>query len=63
MGHWLDKWLKALGVTTVLGDLGQQMLQGQRLDLPPAILGKLGDDPKKESEGPCSSMDTMTYSP
>lgn len=47
MGHWLEKQLQALGVTTVLRDLGQQTLQGQRLDLPPAILGKLGDDPKK----------------
>jgi Cys-Gly metallodipeptidase DUG1 len=47
MGHWLEKQLQALGVTTVLKDLGQQTLQGQRLDLPPAILGKLGDDPKK----------------
>ena len=49
MGHWLDNQLQALGVTTVLRDLGQQTLQGQRLDLPPAILGKLGDDPKKKT--------------
>lgn len=49
MGHWLDKQLKELGVTTVLKDLGKQTLQGQRLDLPPAILGKLGEDPKKKT--------------
>jgi len=49
MGHWLDKQLKALGVTTVLKDLGKQTLQGQLLDLPPAILGKLGEDPKKKT--------------
>ncbi|KAF8452392.1 hypothetical protein L210DRAFT_3383623 [Boletus edulis BED1] len=49
MGHWLEKQLKGLGVTTALKDLGQQTLQGQRLDLPPAILGKLGDDPKKRT--------------
>lgn len=49
MGHWLEKQLKALGVTTVLKDLGQQTLQGQHVDLPPAILGKLGEDPKKKT--------------
>ncbi|KAH0831078.1 hypothetical protein J3R83DRAFT_13623 [Lanmaoa asiatica] len=49
MGHWLENQLKALGVTTVLKDLGQQTLQGQRLNLPPAILGKLGEDPKKKT--------------
>ncbi|KAG6380092.1 hypothetical protein JVT61DRAFT_8177 [Boletus reticuloceps] len=49
MGHWLEKQLKGLGVTTTLKDLGQQTLQGQRLDLPPAILGKLGEDPKKRT--------------
>ena len=49
MGHWLEKQLKALGVTTVLKDLGGQTLQGQRLDLPPAILGKFGEDPKKKT--------------
>jgi Cys-Gly metallodipeptidase DUG1 len=49
MGHWLNKQLKALGVTTVLKDLGPQTLQGQRLDLPPAILGKLGENPKKKT--------------
>lgn len=49
MGHWLEQQLRALEVTTVLKDLGEQTLQGQRLDLPPAILGKLGDDPKKKT--------------
>lgn len=49
MGHWLDNELKALGVTTVFKDLGQQTLQGKRINLPPAILGKLGEDPKKKT--------------
>ena len=49
MGCWLEEQLKALGVTTIRRDLGQQTLQGQRLDLPPAILGRLGDDPKKKT--------------
>ena len=49
MGHWLEQQLKALGVTTVLRDLGQQTLQDQRIELPPAILGKLGEDPKKKT--------------
>lgn len=49
MGYWLEEQLKALGVATTRRDLGQQTLQGQRLDLPPAILGRLGDDPKKKT--------------
>ncbi|KAI9569343.1 CNDP dipeptidase [Boletus coccyginus] len=49
MGYWLEEQLKALGVATIRRDLGQQTLQGQRLDLPPAILGRLGDDPKKKT--------------
>ncbi|KIK93022.1 hypothetical protein PAXRUDRAFT_12891 [Paxillus rubicundulus Ve08.2h10] len=49
MGHWLQKQLDALGVTTVLRDLGQCPIQGQLLDLPPAILGRLGEDPKKKT--------------
>ncbi|KAF9224708.1 CNDP dipeptidase [Gyrodon lividus] len=49
MGHWLEKQLKDLGVATVLKDLGQHPMQGQLLDLPPAILGRLGEDPKKKT--------------
>ena len=49
MGHWLENQLKSLGVTTILKDLGQQTLHGQRITLPPAILGKLGEDPKKKT--------------
>ncbi|KAF8839285.1 CNDP dipeptidase [Paxillus ammoniavirescens] len=49
MGHWLQKRLDDLGVATVLRDLGQCPMQGQLLDLPPAILGRLGEDPKKKT--------------
>ncbi|KIJ16291.1 hypothetical protein PAXINDRAFT_168450 [Paxillus involutus ATCC 200175] len=49
MGHLLQKQLDDLGVATVLKDLGQYPMQGQLLDLPPAILGRLGEDPKKKT--------------
>ncbi|KAF9242271.1 hypothetical protein BU15DRAFT_44146 [Melanogaster broomeanus] len=49
MGHWLEGQLKDLGVTTVLRNLGQHLMQGQLLDLPPAILGRLGEDPNKKT--------------
>lgn len=49
MAHWLDGHLKALGVTTQLVDLGKHVMDGQELQLPPAILGKVGNDPKKKT--------------
>jgi Cys-Gly metallodipeptidase DUG1 len=49
MAHWLNDQLKALGVDTKLVDLGKQVLDGQELDLPPAILGTLGTDPSKKT--------------
>ncbi|RXW24481.1 hypothetical protein EST38_g1388 [Candolleomyces aberdarensis] len=49
MAHWLNDQLKALGVDTKLVDLGKQVLDGQELDLPPAILGTLGQDPAKKT--------------
>ncbi|KAH7925338.1 CNDP dipeptidase [Leucogyrophana mollusca] len=49
MGNWLDGELKKLDVETKLVDLGTQVMQGQTLQLPPAILGRLGSDPKKKT--------------
>ncbi len=48
MSAWLDGQLKSLGVTTKLVDLGKHVMDGQELPLPPAILGRIGDDPKKK---------------
>jgi Cys-Gly metallodipeptidase DUG1 len=49
MANWLNDQLRAVGVTTQLTDLGKQHLEGQELPLPPAILGKLGDDNDKKT--------------
>ncbi|PFH51172.1 hypothetical protein AMATHDRAFT_3303 [Amanita thiersii Skay4041] len=49
MAHWLDSQLKTLGVETKLVDLGTHLLDGQELPLPPAILGKIGNDPNKKT--------------
>ncbi|KIO02527.1 hypothetical protein M404DRAFT_650522 [Pisolithus tinctorius Marx 270] len=49
MGNWLNDQLVSLGVTTKLVDLGTHVMQGQTLPLPPAILGKLGEDKNKRT--------------
>ncbi len=49
MSAWLDGQLKSLGVTTKLVDLGKHVMDGQELPLPPAILGRIGDDLKKKT--------------
>ncbi|TFK53202.1 CNDP dipeptidase [Heliocybe sulcata] len=49
MAHWLNGQLNSLGVTTELRDLGKHVMDGQELSLPPAILGRMGDDPKKKT--------------
>jgi len=49
MAEWLNAQLKAVGVSTQLVNLGKQVLEGKELDLPPAILGRIGNDPKKKT--------------
>lgn len=49
MAHFLDNQLKSYGVETKLVDLGEHELEGHTLKLPPAILGKIGSDPKKKT--------------
>jgi Cys-Gly metallodipeptidase DUG1 len=49
MAHWLDEQLKAVGVTTRLADLGTEEIEGQTLPLPPAILGRIGNDKNKKT--------------
>ncbi|KAJ4304816.1 Cys-Gly metallodipeptidase [Kalmusia sp. IMI 367209] len=46
MGHWLADQIKALGGTVELRELGKQPHR-EHLDLPPCLLGRYGDDPKK----------------
>lgn len=47
MADWLAAELENLGATIEKRPLGKQMLDGVELDLPPALLGVLGNDPKK----------------
>lgn len=50
MGEWLETKLHEVGVTnTKLVDLGYQTKDGKKLDvkLPPVVLGRIGEDPKK----------------
>ncbi|TRM67091.1 hypothetical protein BD626DRAFT_484722 [Schizophyllum amplum] len=49
MSNWLNAQLQALGVDTKQVDLGTQELEGQTLQLPPAVLGSIGKDPKKKT--------------
>jgi len=49
MGVWLESELNKFGVKTESIPLGQQHIEGQVLDLPPAIVGRIGDDPKKKT--------------
>jgi Cys-Gly metallodipeptidase DUG1 len=50
MGIWLEAQLRKYGVEkTEFISLGTQKLEGQILDLPPAIVGRIGDDPNKKT--------------
>ncbi|KAJ9108763.1 hypothetical protein QFC21_000083 [Naganishia friedmannii] len=49
MAEWLSEKLQSLGVKVESRPLGKQMLEGQELDLPPALLGELGNDPNKKT--------------
>jgi len=49
MAKWLDAELRQLGVDTKLIDLGKHTMGGQELPLPPAILGRIGNDPSKKT--------------
>nr|VWO99513.1 N/A [Ganoderma boninense] len=49
MAKWLDQQLQDLSVTTKLVDLGDQKKSDEKLHLPPAVLGRIGEDPKKKT--------------
>lgn len=46
MGHWLADQIKALGGEVELRELGKQPGR-EHLELPPCLLGRYGNDPKK----------------
>lgn len=48
MASWLQNQLNQYGVKTTAIPLGTQEIEGQVLDLPPAIVGRIGEDPKKK---------------
>ncbi|KAH8829093.1 hypothetical protein DL96DRAFT_1028026 [Flagelloscypha sp. PMI_526] len=49
MMHWFEKQLKDVGVETKLADLGTQEAGGKTYPLPPALLGKIGNDRSKKT--------------
>lgn len=50
MMKWAEVKLKDLGATTELADVGKQTLpNGDKIPLPPVLLGTLGSDPKKKT--------------
>ncbi|THV02184.1 CNDP dipeptidase [Dendrothele bispora CBS 962.96] len=49
MSNWISQQLQAVGVETQLADLGRHTMDGQDLALPPAVLGRIGNDPKKKT--------------
>lgn len=51
MADFIKSELEALGVTVRLVPLGKHVLDGQEIDLPPAILASIGNDPKKKTVG------------
>ena len=49
MAKFMEDQLKALGVQTRLEDLGTETVDGHEIKLPPAVAGKIGEDPKKKT--------------
>jgi Cys-Gly metallodipeptidase DUG1 len=49
MADWLETQLKKYGVETAKVPLGSQTLEGKELELPPAILGRIGEDKSKKT--------------
>ena len=49
MAKFMNNQLQALDVETRLEDLGTENLDGHELKLPPLVLGKIGEDPKKKT--------------
>lgn len=50
MVKWMEVKLKELGATTELADIGKQtLIDGQKIDLPPVLLGSLGQDKEKKT--------------
>lgn len=49
MADFLDNQLKWYGVETKQMPLGNHVMDGQELELPPVILGRIGNDKSKKT--------------
>ncbi|KAJ6545634.1 hypothetical protein B0H19DRAFT_999261, partial [Mycena capillaripes] len=49
MSDWLNAQLRAVGVETRQADLGTHVMDGHTLPLPPAIVGRIGNDKSKKT--------------
>jgi len=49
MGSFLEAQLKQYSVETKAVELGNHVMEGQNLTLPPVILGRIGDDKSKKT--------------
>lgn len=49
MSDWISQQFKAVGVETQQVDLGKHIMDGQELQLPKAVLGRLGNNPNKKT--------------
>ena len=49
MADFLMEHLATLGVKAEKRSIGTHQLEGKDIDLPPVIIGQIGDDPKKVS--------------
>ena len=50
MGEWLETEMKRLNISDIKKHMpGEQILEGQKLQLPPILLGRYGKDPKKKT--------------
>lgn len=47
MGEFLLEQLTSLGVKAEKRPIGTHTLEGKEVDLPPVIIGQIGEDPKK----------------
>jgi len=62
MADFIKDELEALGVTVRFVPLGKHLLDGQEIDLPPAILASIGNDPKKKTVGLYAHYDVQPVS-
>lgn len=62
MADFIKLELEALGVAVQFVPLGKHLLDGQEIDLPPAILASIGNDPKKKTVGLYAHYDVQPVS-